>query len=441
MKLGFRLSSLCALSLLCLATAEAEVFKPKTFTLNNGLQVVLVQNNIAPVVSVAVIYKVGTADDAITGLSHFLEHLMFKGTKDVPADQYTQTLLSKGGQFNAHTTADSTVYTTRIAAIHLDTILKIEADRMQNLVFDDKIIESERKVVQEERLMRLDNSPYGPAQEAMQRVLFLVHPYGIPPIGYSYQIDAYNKEGLQKHYQTYYVPNNAILLVSGDVSEEKLKPMVDKHFSALKKQDLPERVRPQEPERKVQMEMSFHSPRVTHMGISWAYTAPNHRGVKQKHFYPLIVLDQILAGNETARLYSVLVEKKKLAVSVHSHYAVTTYDPHPMTIEASLAPNATLEDLKKGLAEEIADIVKNGVTDEDVDNAKRDLLAELTFAKDQIHKTYRFFEHLANGVSVEEIEAYPDNIQKVTKEMIHEAAQEVLGRDPILKATFAPEKK
>lgn len=423
---------------------KAEVFNPQTMTLKNGLQVVVVSNPISPIVSVAILYKVGTADDpqSMVGLSHFLEHMMFKGTKVVSGDEFKSAILSKGGLFNAGTGNDYTFYYTNIGVAHLELALKLEADRMQNLVFDDKVIEDERQVVLEERRMNYENSPFGLAAEVTQQALFWYHPYRTLAIGFPHHIKAYTKEALERHYNEWYGPNNAILFIAGDVKLEVVLPLIEKYFQDIPARGNPKRQRVAEPDHKgVSMKISTKNPRISLTGLTWFFTAPNHRTASQEDFYALIVLEQVLAGSEISRLYRVLVEEKHLAVSVRSQYPGTTFDPQPFYLEVVLAPNVDAKTLEDAVFTEIKKILEEGVSEEELNDAKRDLLAGLVFVKDGIHSILEFFQPLATDFSVQSLESYPEKVEGVTRQQVQKAAQLVLGKEPILEVTVLPEKE
>jgi len=410
------------------------IFHPSTITLPNGLQVVLIQNHLAPIVSINLIYKVGTADDPVSmhGLSHFLEHMMFKGTKDIPADQFKRIISSNGGIINAFTTPDYTAYTCDIGLEFLDFYLKLEADRMQNLALDEREVLSEQKVVQEERLMRLDNNPFGVAYEALLRATYWYHPYGIPAIGYPQNIAAYTREAAYEHYKKWYTPNNAILVVAGDVTMETLKPIVEKHFGSIPSRPSPARNRATEPDHKgVVISLEQENPRISQVNIHWNYAAPCHRGENSQHYYPLIVLAQILGGNNTSRLYRTLVEDLKLAVSASCSYDDDSYDPETFTFGVTLAPDVKPNDLKTAVMSHINEIVTKGVTAKELAHAKRDILANLAFARDGNSTSVMAFTRLAVGFTVEQIENWPNKINAVTVQQVHEAAMFVLNKNPV----------
>jgi zinc protease len=398
------------------------------------LQVVVVQNHLAPVVSVALIYKVGTADDPLGmhGLSHFLEHLMFKGTKDIPSNQFKKIITSHGGIINAFTTPDLTAYTCDISLEFLDFYLKLEADRMQNLVMDPKEVKAEQQVVLEERLMRLDNNPFGVAYEALLRATFWYHPYGIPAIGYPQHITAYTRDAAYEHYKKWYSPNNAILVVAGDITLEALKPMVEKHFGCVPSRPLPPRQRIEEPDHhNVTLTLEQENPRISQVNISWNYAAPNHRSPNSEHYYPLIILTQVLGGNDTSRLNRIFVEDQKIAVSAHCSYDNDGYDPETFSFSATLAPDAKLMSLRTAIDRQIQDVIEKGITDAELADAKRDLLAALAFARDGNNSSVMAFTRLAVGFTVEQIEDWPNKINAVTAVQVHEAAKFVFSKNPV----------
>ncbi|HXF90951.1 MAG TPA: pitrilysin family protein [Candidatus Nitrosotenuis sp.] len=420
----------------------AEMFKPKTATLKNGLQIVLVENHLAPVVSLSLIYKVGTADDPtlMVGLSHFLEHLMFKGTKKVPKGHFKQKIISKGGNVNAYTSQDYTAYVCDIAVEHLPMVLEIEADRMANLIFDEQETKAEQSVVMEERRSRMDNHPLGQAHEALMRNLFWYHPYGIPPIGYPYHITAYTKEAAENHYRTWYVPNNAIMVVAGDITMEALMPLVEQYFSAIPSKPVPDRHRPDEPPHKgVTQELKVVSPRVSFTNFTWFFTSPTLK-TDRENFYPLIVLTQILGGNAISRLYANLVDSQQLAIQADASFDDDSIDPKHLSISATLHPGVKEDDLIRAVNKHIEDIVKDGITEDELRAAKRDLLAGLAFSKDGNSGAIHAFSNLAVGFSIEEIEQYPERINNVTVEQVNTAARKYLSTNPVLIMKIYPEK-
>jgi zinc protease len=428
--------------MLCVSTtAHSEVFKPQTAKLDNGLEIVLVENHLAPVVSIALTYKIGTADDPVEmiGLSHFLEHLMFKGTKKVPAGQFKERIISKGGMINAYTTPDVTVYTCDIAVEHLDMVLEIEADRMSNIVFDEKETKAEQKVVMEERRMRLDNNPLGAAYETILRALFKYHPYGIPTIGYPQHIEAYTNGAAKDHYAKWYTPNNAILIISGDITLDDLLPLVKKHFGDIKSRPVPQRNRVKDPvDQGVTQEIFIKNPRVSFVSFDWYYRAPNHTTTSREQYYALIVLTQILGGNANSRLYRELVDKTGIALEASAHYEDESLDPKHFEVTATLHPAHKPDELKAAVKKQLDLLVEKGITPEELKTAQRDLLAGLAFARDGTGGALNFFKSLAFGFPVDEIEAYPAHIQAVTVAQVNAAIQGVLGKEAVVYSEVHP---
>lgn len=407
-----------------------KVFNPQTFTLKNGLQVVLVENHLAPVVSLALTYKIGTADDPsdMVGLSHFLEHLMFKGTKEVPNGEFTHRIIRKGGSINAHTTPDYTCYTCDISVEHLEMILQMEADRMSNIIFDERETKAEQKVVMEERKMRLDNNPLGAAYETVQRALHKYHPYGIPPIGYPQHILAYTNDAIHQHYIKWYRPNNAVLMISGDTTLEELKPLVEKYFDSIPSHPLPARHRPQDPKDSgLEQSIRIENPRVSYVGADWYFRTPKYTQKNLTDMYALSILAQILGGNSTSRLYKDLVESRHLALDAHVHHGIGI-DPKHFDISVTLHPEHRIDELKAAVEDHRVKIATQGITEEELARAKRDLIADLAYARDGNAGAIEAFRYIAYGLSVEEIEAYPDRINAITKEQVNKVAKSYLGK-------------
>ena len=420
----------------------AGVFNAQTKTLNNGLQVVVIPNALAPIVSVGVLYKVGTADDPtdLTGISHFLEHMMFKGTQSVPSSEFKKTILEYGGETNALTSFDYTLYYTDIASDYLELILKMEADRMANLAFSEEEVASERNVVLEERRMRLENHPFGQAYETLLRALKWYHPYGIPPIGYPHHIQNYNYKAVCQHYRQWYVPNNAVLIVAGKTTLEKAWPLIEKYFGVLESRPLPERVRIPEPSHQgITQHIEQKNPRNSYVLLNWYYPAPNRRSSSEaQHCYPLAVLSQILGGNATTDFYKTFVEDKKIALSVSSSYDGNSYDPQFFSISAVLLPTMNVATFKKELTQYLQKTLKN-ISEEEVRKAKRDLLAQLAFVRDGNKESLQAFSGLAVGLTIEQIEKWDEAIQAVTPEQVLTAAQLVLGNVAAVTMDLYPE--
>jgi zinc protease len=410
------------------------LFNPQTFQLANGLQVLVIPNASAASVVVGVIYRYGAGDDDphVIGLAHFLEHMMFKGTKNMPLGAFDRKILRCGGRTNAWTHYDQTVYHTEVPSDFLSMMLELEADRMQNLSFDEGAVKSERDVVMQERLMRLENHPFGQAYEAFLRTSFWYHPYGTPVIGYPHHIRAYTYENTRAAYTKWYAPNNATLVISGNIGAHNTHELVQKIFGDIPAKPLPERTRAAEPDHQgIVSRMHQHNPRNSLTIVEWLYAAPNHQSVGKEHYYPLQVLVELIAGNPTRELVRVLVEEKKIALDLGCHYDGNLLDPHGIEMQVTLAPQATLEAVQAIIQEHLNRWLKQGFLEEQVRKAKRDLLARAIFAKDGIMHPLQVFSDVAHGLSVDEIDAWPQRISAVTKEQVDAAFCHVFAKQPI----------
>jgi zinc protease len=301
-------------------------------------------------------------------------------------------------------------------------------------------VEAEKKVVQEERRMRLDNNPFGLAYEALLLSTYWYHPYGIPAIGYPHQIAAYTREAAYTHYKKWYGPNNAVLVVAGDVTMEVLKPLVEKYFGPIPSISVPPRNRAKELDHAgITISIDQESPRISLINVNWSYRSPSHISEGSEHYYPLIVLAQVLGGNATSRLYRTLVEEHKVAVEASCSYDDESLDPQTFSLTATLAPHTEPSILKDEVEAHILEVVEKGITDKELADAKRDILANLAFARDGNNSSVMAFRQLGVGFTVEQIEDFPNRINAITADQVHKAAKEILGKNPIAIMTVYPE--
>ncbi len=421
--------------------AAARVFDPETFTLDNGMQVVVVPNHRAPIVTHMVWYKVGAADESAgeSGNAHFLEHLLFKGTKTLAPGEFSQIIQLNGGRENAFTSQDYTAYFQTIARDRLEIMMKHEADRMTNLVLTDEVVASERDVVVEERRSRTDNNPSAKLFETMQAALYLNHPYRLPVIGWQHEIEALNTETALAFYRKWYAPNNAILIVAGDVTAEEVRPLAEKYYGVIPARDVPERVRIEEPPQTSARRVIHESPRVRQPLLAVTYLAPSYRRGATEHAYALQVLDEVLSGGSTSRLYKSLVVDKKLAVSVGSRYSASALDLSDFNFYASPQPGVELETLEAALRAEIDAVLKDGITAKELASAKRRKRAESVYARDNLGTAPRIIGiSLATGRTIEEIESWPDLIDGVTLEQVLAAARAVFRDESSVTGLLLP---
>jgi zinc protease len=414
------------------APAQAKVFSPETFTLENGLQVVVITSRRAPVVTQMVFYKVGGTDETPgkSGLAHFLEHLMFRGTKTYGPGQFSAIVARLGGNENAYTTADYTAYHQSVAIDALPRVMELEADRMANLVLDRKTVDTEREVILEERRQRIDNNPSAQLSEMLNAVLYLNHPYRIPVIGWEHEMEGLTAEDVQAFYGHWYAPNNAILVLSGDISAAEAKPLVEKYYGPIARRDVPARLRPTEPQQFAPRRVTLESAEVQQPSWVRIYQAPSYAGAKNGQAYALDVLAQILGGGSTGRLYRHLAVEQKLAAGVWGYYDGDRIDLGSFTFAATPNPGGKLETIEAAIDKEIADLLANGVTDEEVARAKDSLVAGAVKARDSLMGPANTLGvALAVGQTVDDVETWPDRIAAVTRDQIEAAAKSVFDID------------
>jgi zinc protease len=390
--------------------------------------VVVVPNHRAPVVTHMVWYKVGSADETHgkSGIAHIFEHLMFKGTKDYGPGVFSRAVARNGGRENAFTSRDYTAYFQTITASRLELVMKMEADRMSNLIIDQKQVDSERLVVLEERRSRTDNNPGAILGEHVRAALFLNHPYGRPIIGWEHEVRALQLADFMSFYKRWYTPANAILVVAGDITAETLKPLAEKYYGAIPSAPAIQRRRPQEPPQRAARRVTLKDQRVKESSWSRSYLAPGYLSGDTRHAYPLQVLAEILSSGATSRLYRSLVVEKKRMISAGASYGADNLGPSRFAFYASPRPDVSLEKTEELMDEEIASLLKSGVTGEEVSRAIKLLQNEAIYARDSLRAGAQSMgSALAAGRTVEDVEAWPDRIGEVTLQQVNDAARAV----------------
>ena len=424
-----------------LRTADAAVFSPESFTLGNGLQVVVVTNRRAPVATMVVYYRVGAMDEPAgkSGLAHYFEHLMFKGTKTLAPGEFSSIVARNGGRDNAFTSQDYTGYVTSFAADRLDLMLKLEADRMTGLRLTPEDIEPERKVVLEERLSRVDNNPSAQLAEQAAAALYSNHPYRIPIIGWAHEIEALTREDLLAFYQAWYTPNNAVIVISGDVSVADVRPMVERHFGPLPARALPERPVWQEPPRSAERLVTLAHPRVRQPAWSRRFLAPSYASGNAAQVHALEVLSEILSGGTTGRFYRSLVIEQGLASHAGAFYSAESRGPGVFGFYGSPRPGRTLEEIEAAVEAEIDRLLDTGVTEDEVKMAIERLQAEAIFARDSLSTPPRILGNaLMTGQTIADVEAWPERIGAVTVEAVNAAARELLSTGGAVTTRLTP---
>src|SRR6476620_8033779 len=337
--------------------------RPASFTLDNGLQVVVIPDRRTPVVTQMIWYKVGSADETPgkSGLAHFLEHLMFKGTEKHPVGEFSQTVLRVGGNENASTSVDYTNYYQRVPKEQLPTMMAFEADRMTGLVLKDENVLPERDVVLEEYNMRVANSPDARLNEQIMAALYLNHPYGRPVIGWHQEIEKLDREDALAFYRRFYAPNNAILVIAGDVDAKEIRPMVEKNFADIPAQSaIPaKRLRPQEPVPAAPRTVTLSDPRVEQPGLRRYYLVPSASTAAAGESPALDVLAQLMGGGSNSYLYRTLVIDRQLAISAGASYQGTALDPSHFSVSVTPKPGVEFSQIEQVIDGVIADVAQN----------------------------------------------------------------------------------
>jgi len=434
--------ALAVLALFLATPARAGVFEPTHFTLDNGLEVVVVSDHRAPVATHMVWYRVGSADEprGKSGISHFLEHLMFKGTDKLGPGEASKIIARIGGNENAFTSYDYTAYYQTVAPAKLETVMEIEADRMVNLRLTEDHVLAERDVVLEERRTRTDNSDAAKFREQVHAATYLAYPYRIPVIGWEHEIRQLNQDDAIAFYKRWYAPNNAILIVAGDVSADTVRVLAEKHYGPIPRREIAPRSRVDEPPHLAPRRLSMTSAQIGQARFARRYLAPSHGYGASEHKLALEVLTEILGGGTTSRLYRSLVFDGKLAVSAGSWYGGDDIGPSTFGFYGSPAEGKTVEDVEAAIDGEIAELLKDGVTEDEVASAIKRLTRSAIFARDSVTAPARIIgAALASGLTIEEIESWPERVATVTVDDVLAAARAVLKPERSVTSILLPE--
>src|SRR6056297_2297455 len=426
-----RLIAFCLLLLPALSPARAD---PVTsFALDNGMDVVVIEDHRAPVVVHMVWYRAGAADEppGASGVAHYLEHLVFKGTENMESGEFSEVVARNGGSDNAFTSYDYTAYFQRVASDRLGLMMKMESDRMVNLRLTEQDIAAERDVILEERNQRVENSPGSLLREQKNAAQYLNHPYGTPIIGWRNEMRALDMEKALDFYKTFYAPNNAILIVAGDVMPDEVRALAEEHYGKLPANpDLPERARPQEPRQMAERRIALEDARVAQPYVTRSYLAPERDSGDQEKAAALDLLAEILGGGTTSLMAEKLQFETQRAVNTAAYYWGTALDDTTFTMVVVPAPGVTLQQAEDAMDEVIASFLETGVDPEQLERIKMQVRASQIYARDDVGQlANRYGRALTQGLTVEDVQAWPDILQAVTPEQIVEAAREVFDRD------------
>ncbi|HUI20961.1 MAG TPA: pitrilysin family protein [Methylocella sp.] len=394
--------------------------------LANGLDVVVIEDHRAPVVTHMIWYRNGSAEDppGKSGIAHFLEHLMFKGTKTHPQGKFSEMIADLGGQENAFTSNDYTAYFQRVAKEHLDVCMEYEADRMKNLILSDEEVRPERDVVLEERRMRTDSDPSEQLSEALQAALFTQHPYGRPIIGWNHEIEGLDRADALAYYDRFYTPENAILVIAGDVDAAEAIRLAEKYYGPTPAHGAPlKRLRLREPEPRAHRLLTLADDKVEQPTLQSIFLVPSYKSAAPGEAEALEVLAHLLGGSHTSLLFKTLVIEDKLAVTAGAHYQGTSVDDTRFYVFAVPAPGVSLERLDDAVNTVIARAAE-GVQEDDVQRAKNRLVAEAIYAQDNQATLARWYgSSLAAGLSLEDIAQWPERIGAVSVEDVKKAVR------------------
>ena len=430
-KLGLRRHTTFLMAFMMLAIADP--FSPvhaepraTEFKLSNGMEVVVIPDHRAPVVTHMVWYKVGAADEpkGTSGIAHFREHLMFKSTDKIAVGEFSKIVSRLGGQDNAFTGQDVTSYHQRIAKERLGTVMDMEADRMAHLRLTKDEVATERQVIIEERRSRIDNNPTALLDEQMNAALYLSHPYGIPVIGWEHEMAQLSREDAMHFYKRYYAPNNAILVVSGDVTPEEVKKLAEETYGKVPANpEVEQRKRPQEPPHIAARRLELRDPRAGNASFHRYYVAPSYTTGKPGEAEALDILMKILADGATSRLYRKLVVDDKIAATSGGDYSGWGLDGGAISIYAVAGNGTGLDKVEAAVDGVLDDIRTNGVTPEELERAKKTFLADFIYESDnQASLARRYGWGVTVGRTVDDIEGWPKAISNVTAEDVKKAA-------------------
>jgi zinc protease len=412
-------------------TAANQVFQ---FALQNGMQVLVIPDHRAPVVTQMLWFKVGGVDDppGVSGLAHFFEHMMFRGTKQTPGDEYSQIIAKNGGDENAFTTHDFTAFYEQIAADRLKLVMDLEADRMVNLDLSDNSVSTERDVVLEERRMRVDNNPQAMLGEQMEAALHLSHPYGRPVIGWAEEVRRLDRAAAQDFYDHHYAPNNAILIVAGDVTPDQIKSLAQSEYGKVAAREIPPRAEFAEPPRMAETRMTVQRPDTPVPVFTRTYRVPSYAQAAPGQAESFELLSQVMGGGQTSTLYRILVEQKKLASEAGANYEGNVRDAAEFSVYAVPRPGVSLDVLEKAVDQVIQSFTAAPANAADLNRAKTQLVASVTYRRDsQMAMANAYGTALMIGLTVDDVNAWPTRIKAVDGEAVRHAAQGLNRRDAV----------
>ncbi|MEM7520699.1 MAG: pitrilysin family protein [Pseudomonadota bacterium] len=400
-----------------------------SFTLDNGMDVVVVEDHRAPAVQQMVWYRAGSADEpkGMSGVAHFLEHLLFKATENMESGEFSSVVAANGGRDNAFTSYDYTAYFQRVAADRLELMMRMEADRMRNIRPTEEDIRTERDVIIEERNQRTENSPGALFNEQLNAAQYLNHGYGTPIIGWRHEMETLDMDAVMSFYDAHYAPNNAILVVSGDVEPEEVRALAEKYYGVIPANpDIKPRTRTQEPPQLAERRLTLRDARVAQPYVTRSYLAPERDPGAQEKAAALTMLAEILGGGTTSFLNEKLQFDTQVATFTGAYYRGGSLDDTTFDFVIVPTPGVSLQEAEDAMDAAVAEFMKTGVDLEQLDRIKLQIRADQIYARDDAERVAnRYGRALSIGLSVQDVQEWPAVLDAVTPEDIMQAAQEV----------------
>ena len=425
-------TALAFLAVLLPLSATAQDEAVTVFELDNGMQVVVVEDHRAAVVQHMVWYRVGSADEPAgsSGVAHFLEHLLFKATDNMEEGELSRTVARNGGRDNAFTSFDYTAYFQRVASDRLGLMMQMEADRMRNIRLTEENIVTERRVIIEERKQRTENSPRALFGEQMRAAQYLNHRYGVPIIGWMHEMETLDMEAAISFYDTYYAPNNAILVVTGDVTPQEVRALAEQHYGVIPANpDLPDRVRAQEPPQNSERRLVYRDERVAQPYVRRSYIAQERDPGAQETAAALVFLNEILGGGTNSFLANELQFDNQIATYSGSFYSSVSLDDTTFNFIVVPQAGVSLQQAEDALDAALEKFLSEGFDTDKLERIKFQLRASEIYARDSADGVgNRYGRALTSGLTVDDVLAWPDILQAVTEEDIMQAARDLFNR-------------
>ena len=421
-------------AILMFFAASAQAQDVTTYMLDNGMEVVVIEDHRAPVVVHMVWYRVGSADEPVgaSGVAHYLEHLLFKGTDKLEPGEFSATVAANGGSDNAFTSYDYTAYFQRVAADRLEIMMDMESNRMNNLRIGEEDIATERNVVLEERNQRTENNPGALASEQFRAALYQNHRYGVPIIGWKHEMEDLSLQDALDFYDLYYSPNNAVLVVAGDVQPDEVLALAQQYYGVIPAEDnLPERIRPEEPPQRAERRITYVDPRVSQPYLTRMYLAPERDSGAQEDAAALVYLAELLGGSSfTSAFGRALQFDTQTAVYSNAGYSGSSLDDSSFYLSIVPAEGVSLSEGEAAMDKVIADFMAAPIDPADMDRIRSQMRASQIYARDNVQGlARRYGAGLTQGLTVADIQAWPDVLQAVTEEQVKAVAAKVLNRD------------